>query len=209
MLTEQVRELESKIPQLGQRDREFAHSLCSQYSRKGLSAKQAEWVGILLNRATAPAPQPVTVQVGSLQPIVAMLERAKQHLKFPAILVRVNDRDLRLNIAGPKSSEPGSINVCSAGAYSERDWFGRVSTDGAFEPCRKYDPTTQAAIAAALNALASDPAGAAAAYGHLTGNCAFCGTALTDGRSTEVGYGPTCAKHYGIPWGKTVAKKAA
>lgn len=210
MLTTMIEELELLIPKLNARDREFAHSLCSQYGRKGLSAKQADWVGRLIERAKAPAaPAAATVEVGSLQQIVTMLEKAKQHLKFPAILVRANDRDLRLSIAGSAAKVPGSINVCSAGAYSEREWFGRVTASGEFEPCRKYDQATQTAIAAALTALAADPAGAAAGYGHLTGVCCFCGTALTDGRSTEVGYGPTCAKHYGLPWGKAAMKKAA
>lgn len=42
----------------------------------------------------------------------------------------------------------------------------------------------------------------AAAFGHATNNCVFCARGLTDGRSVEVGYGPTCAAHYGLPWGE-------
>ncbi len=29
---------------------------------------------------------------------------------------------------------------------------------------------------------------------------------LTDQQSTEVGYGPVCAKHYGLKWGKKHAR---
>lgn len=41
----------------------------------------------------------------------------------------------------------------------------------------------------------------AAQFGQLYGVCVFCGRALTDERSIEVGYGPDCADHHGLPWG--------
>lgn len=44
----------------------------------------------------------------------------------------------------------------------------------------------------------------AAALGHATHHCCFCGIELTDegnGRSVEVGYGPICAGKNGLPWG--------
>lgn len=53
MLTTMVEELELLIPKLNARDREFAHSLCSQYGRKGLSAKQVDSVIKLIERAKA------------------------------------------------------------------------------------------------------------------------------------------------------------
>lgn len=44
----------------------------------------------------------------------------------------------------------------------------------------------------------------AAALGHTTHHCCFCGLDLTDdgeGRSVDVGYGPVCARKNGLPWG--------
>lgn len=44
----------------------------------------------------------------------------------------------------------------------------------------------------------------AAAWGHEHGSCMFCSRSLEDdaeGRSVQVGYGPKCAKKYGLPWG--------
>jgi len=44
----------------------------------------------------------------------------------------------------------------------------------------------------------------AAALGHVTHHCCFCGIELSDegeGRSVEVGYGPVCASNRGLPWG--------
>lgn len=42
----------------------------------------------------------------------------------------------------------------------------------------------------------------AARFGHLTGTCVYCQRRLTDERSIRVGYGPTCATNYGLPWGE-------
>lgn len=41
----------------------------------------------------------------------------------------------------------------------------------------------------------------ASEYGIAHGHCMFCGLELTDGRSVDVGYGPTCASKHGLPWG--------
>ena len=205
LLKMQIEELGDQLGALDQRSRGFAQSLCDQYRKRGLSDKQVYWVGELLNRARNPeAAKPAATDVGSVVGIVQLLERAQKHLKHPAVIVRANSRDIRLNIAGAKSKAPGSINVCSAGGYGDREWYGRVTRDGQFEPSRKFDQATQTAVAAALKAMATDPAKAAAEYGHLTGVCCFCNTALTDERSTQIGYGPVCAKHYGLPWGKNV-----
>lgn len=41
----------------------------------------------------------------------------------------------------------------------------------------------------------------AAEFGRTTAHCVFCARELTDGRSVDVGYGPVCAAHNGLPWG--------
>lgn len=41
----------------------------------------------------------------------------------------------------------------------------------------------------------------AAQFGHDYAHCVFCSKALTDERSTTVGYGPDCAERVGLPWG--------
>lgn len=43
----------------------------------------------------------------------------------------------------------------------------------------------------------------AARFGALTGECINCGKRLTDERSIDAGYGPTCAANNGWPWGET------
>jgi len=203
-MTNDINVLVAALPQLPAKDVAFASSLIAQAGKKGLSDKQWYWVNKLASNATAPA-APVATTVGDVSKIVELLNTAKQHLKRPAILVRANDRDLRLNIATQMAQVPGSINVCSTEknpTTDRNDWFGRITISGEFQPSRKFDNATQTAVANALIALANDPAQAAADYGHLTGTCCFCNRALTDDRSVSVGYGPVCAKHFGLPWGE-------
>lgn len=194
--------LEKVMPLLSGRDLEFAESLVQQHKRRGLSPKQGTWVVRLIDRATLPPQTPTAVGDG-FKAVIELLDRAKTRLKHPKLLVSVLGQDLRLSIAGDSAKVPGSVTLTSADRDAEgaRQWFGRVTRDGVFEPSGALDGKTQTAIAAALKALAVDPAKAAADYGHLTGVCCFCGIGLTDERSTAVGYGPTCARKWGMPWG--------
>jgi hypothetical protein len=130
-----------------------------------------------------------------------MFDAAAAHLKHPAIVLE----GFRVSRAGAASNEPGSLTITSIDrthtdrfGNDARDWYGRVSLDGRFQPSRRAPDD----LADKLRAFAADPAGIAAAYGHLHGRCCFCNIALTDPRSTSVGYGPICADHYGLPWGE-------
>ena len=44
----------------------------------------------------------------------------------------------------------------------------------------------------------------ASAYGKAHGFCMFCSLELTDQRSVDAGYGPTCANKYDLPWGVSI-----
>jgi len=146
----------------------------------------------------APAARPAAAAaeaVGDLSRIVAMFDRARQHLRMPAIVLD----GFRVNIAGERAREPGSLTITSvdAGYGGRRTWLGRVTLAGTFEPGRG----APADLGARLRAFAADPAGVAAEFGRLHGKCCFCRRALTDERSTAVGYGPDCAENFGLAWG--------
>jgi hypothetical protein len=150
----------------------------------------------------ARAPQ-AEVAVGNLDGVLQLFAKAKQRLRYPAIVLSVPDANLsvRLSVAGPAAKVPGSINVLSVDkGYDGRDWFGRILVDGTFKPAQSLNGRADA-VAKRLREFACDPARVAAEHGKLTGQCCFCNRALTDERSTEVGYGATCATHYGLPWG--------
>jgi hypothetical protein len=204
-LVEQVNALEAKIASLPERDREFAGSLVKQFNSRGLSSKQLFWVGRLLARVYGhpdATPQGTTTNVGNVKGIVDLLETAAKHLKRPAIVLRAGDFDIRLSIAGPRAKVPGSITVLSADRNGDetRDWYGRITREGEYQPSRKFE-AQQTAIGATLAAMANDPAKTAGEYGRLVGRCCFCRLPLSDERSTEVGYGKICAAHFGLPWG--------
>jgi hypothetical protein len=58
-----------------------------------------------------------------------------------------------------------------------------------------------------LDSLSKDPAGFLAKCSKDMDRCCYCGKALEDQRSKDVGYGSTCASHWGLPWGKTYDEK--
>jgi hypothetical protein len=173
---------------------QFARDLAAK-SPFGLSSNQAAWMHKLAVDSTRPAPAPLAV---SLTGVIDLFDKAVQHLKRPAIVAE----GIRLSRCGARSAYTGAVNVTSAeGDYDGRTWYGRIERDGTLRSGR--DMTD--AVRAMLERLAADPAGFAAAHGRLTGNCCFCRKALTDERSTAVGYGPVCADHFGLPWGTVPA----
>jgi hypothetical protein len=134
--------------------------------------------------AVAPAPRPTV----SLSGLVAFLKAARERgLKFPKTrFAAPGNGELLLSLAGDDSKNPGAVYVKLNGEYA-----GKVTREGAAYGVDALLPT--------LRAIEADPAAAGAAYGALTGRCSFCGLALTDEGSVEVGYGPVCASRYGLP----------
>jgi hypothetical protein len=192
----EISALKAALPSLSARDADFAASLLAQAARKGLSDKQMVWVRKL---ATPAAP---AVQGADLSPIHALFDRAfSTGAKRPTIrFATADDVAFRLTVAGSQSCKPGAINVTSAEASDTegRTWFGRILKSGQFEGTRKAS-IDAAPVRAALECFAADPAGQAAAYGQRTGDCCFCSKTLTDARSVKVGYGPHCARKFGLP----------
>lgn len=195
-----VQELEAILPTLNST---FAASLVEQSKRRTLSDKQMFWVDKLVAEASALKPE--AANVGDLSGITALFDKAKQHLKFPAIVMSVPAANMtvRINVAGVQAKQPGSLNVASGEKPAfdgQRTWYGRVTVGGLYVPSNSAGTHT-AAITERLIAFAKDPAGIAAEHGRLTGRCCFCNLHLSDERSTAVGYGKTCAKNYGLMWG--------
>jgi hypothetical protein len=52
-----------------------------------------------------------------------------------------------------------------------------------------------------LAGLYADPVGFCERHGRQWCMCCFCWSPLSTLESRERGYGPTCAAHYGLPWG--------
>ena len=207
-LSQRIAKLAEIAPQLGG-SQSFAESLCTQYRRgRSLSWKQEQWVDKLIERAANP-PAPIvreTVEVGDMSGAIALFDKAAQHLRRPKVRLRVFDstapvhRDILLSVAGARAKVPGSINVKDDAPYGEGSWYGRIHRDGKLEKNGMVD--VPQALVDLLKRFAEQPAATAAEFGRLTGRCCFCNRPLEDERSTAVGYGGTCAKNYGLPWGR-------
>lgn len=100
-------------------------------------------VGDALYAVAARAPAAAAEAVGDLSRIIAMFDRAQQHLRHPAIVLD----GFRVNIAGQRAREPGSLTITSSErtqaprAFAgrpgmQREWLGRVTRAGMFEAGR-------------------------------------------------------------------------
>lgn len=159
---------------------------------RGTAATHATLAACEAAKVAADAKRSAPKVVVSLEGLVAFLDGAKQRgLKYPkARFLAPGGGELRLSVAGEQSRFPGCIQVVV------RDtWIGRVRPDGSVDGQLKTDTR----VLETLRAIALDPVTAAKAYGALMCRCSFCDAALTDAGSVEVGYGPVCAKHWGLP----------
>ncbi len=193
-------DLAAVLDRLPQGKRDTAFDLVQKAKKWTPSPAQARYIDGLTKEAKGENARPTT-QVGDLTAAIALFDKARQKLKYPKVVIQAGDDVIiKLSVAGDNSKNPGSINVTSRdGDWNSRLYYGRIGKDGTFYPGRNADriPT----LVEYLKAFAKEPATVAAAYGHLTGHCCFCLRKLDDARSTAVGYGPTCAKNFGLPWG--------
>lgn len=186
--------LKAKIPTLPERDREFARSLVAGYEKFGRFTERQLPHATRLVLWEPPKPKANVASV-NLSRLKAMFDLAKSRgLARPKVKIQPTNTLYTLSRAPDTGNNPGAI-------YVKRDetYLGRVMADGAFFASR--DLQDPAPVVADLQAFAANPAGVAGVHGQRFGWCCFCSKTLTDGRSIAVGYGPTCADKFGMPWG--------
>ncbi len=182
-------------------DAPFAKSLVGKLGQYGrLTQNQTVWAHDLVLRNNATPAEPVAI--GNFEPIMALFTNAKSRLKYPKVVFDFEDTPICLHVCGPRSRHPGAISVGDGKKYSDpsRKWYGWIKPDGALVPSRYCTED----VIAFLKAFAADPAGMVANYGKSEGRCCFCRKALTDARSTAAGFGPVCAKSWGL-WSQWVS----
>jgi hypothetical protein len=191
--------LDSLVKYLPAKDQDFAKSLVAQAKTKGgLSTKQWYWVDRLIAAATdTDKPAPQQVDLGTFKAVIELFDKAREHIKYPRIKLLVGQQPIALSVAGSSSKAPGTVNVTDGERFGQNVWFGRVTPQGVWQK----GPTPSDAMDEVehfLKKFGQDPAGTAKEYGKLTGRCCFCDLPLSDERSTSAGFGPTCAKNYGL-----------
>jgi len=143
--------------------------------------------------ASQPSKRRAAVEIDAAK-IQAAFALASSSLKRPKFTVHSHAGAVRFSMAGEKSKFAGSIVVASP-TFGE-GFFGSIR-EGIFSPSRECT----AEIEAIVKEFAADPSQAAASYGRMSGSCCFCHKELTTKDSLAAGYGPICAKHYGLAWG--------
>lgn len=128
-----------------------------------------------------------------ITPIAEFLRAAQQRgLKKPRLRVLAPDNTTEMQLAITiHGVAPGSISVTRGGVF-----VGciRPSTNAMTNKLAE-----DVELQRHLLEVAKDPAAAAKRYAVLMCRCSFCGLQLTDEGSVEVGYGPICAQHWGLP----------
>jgi len=127
----------------------------------------------------------------NVQLILDLFAEAKHHLKYPKVRFTAGNHPVALSLAGERSAHPGDINVTDG----DNTWYGRITTDGVWIKSRAVTPEIESIV----EHFAADPARTASVYGLRFNHCCFCARELTDPVSVEVGYGPVCADHFGLP----------
>ena len=189
--------LRKAIPTMSGSQRGFAESIIMAYNRGRSSDKQNAWIIKLAQQILTPVSE-TEKEVVSVAGIVKLLQVAGSKLKYPKIrMVTEAGEKLVVSVAGARSKYAGHVMLTDGGPFGMNLYYGRIDLDGKIHEGRDMTGT----ILSLIRTFAADPAKTAAAYGKRTGACCFCSRELETKESLAVGYGPTCAEHYGLPWG--------
>lgn len=157
--------------------------ITSLLTAKALSEKQLAWVHKLALDTVKASVKPTPTMLPN---IVALFRKAASgKLKKPRIVFdkfRLVKLDKAIMVESGNAVVCGYVDMASAELRSTKDMTDKIMDE--------------------IKVLEDNPKAYVTAYGQMTGNCCFCSHALTDGPSIVAGYGPYCAKHYGLPWGK-------
>lgn len=193
--------LKSLLGKFKDSDRRFANDLIDSHRRKGLSERQAPWVGKMIARASSNGSVTSTT-IGDVTALKALFDRAAVHLRSPSVVFQVPEIGVvRVVVTKRNTKHHGRTLVADYGKlWPEAKDYGFITDQGQFEPCEfVHIPKT---LIQGLQDFAANPIKYAKEYGRLTGRCCFCRKRLTDERSTGQGYGPDCAEHFLLPWGE-------
>lgn len=104
------------------------------------------------------------------------------------------------------SQRRNAVDISDGKEFGYNEYYGSIScVDGTHRPGRN---TIDAERKALLVGFENDPVATAVASAKISSSCSFCSLPLDDERSVAAGYGPKCARKYGLPWGNNATAKA-
>ena len=181
-----------------QRDVNFASSIASV---KNASPRQLLFVQEKINvvmRLQGAQSQSNSAPAFDEKNLFRIFDNALKALKKPKITLQFKDGSpLRLAMS-PKY--PDTIWL-SAGGYGTLN-YGSIRRGNGFILLK--DKSRELELTDIVKNFSADPEGVSASYGKLTHHCCYCLKHLTTAESLAVGYGPDCAEHYDLAWGKNV-----
>jgi len=183
---------------------DFARSIAN---TKRPTAKQLDWVQKILDSiVNAPAAEvPLKHDFKNIFDLFATA--SKNGLKWPKVaLVYEMDKSGRshpqhkkvlIKVQGPNSRSPGALALVVDGV----GYCGCIHLDHTVFFNRAAAGVKDALLALMIE-FNKDPKKMASDHGKLLSSCCYCRLPLSTAESLAVGYGDTCAKHWGLPWGK-------
>ena len=116
--------------------------------------------------------------------------------QFPKVRLAFDGAPLVLTVAGSRSRNPGAVNLTDGAGYGAGVFYGKISTDGVFEPTAAASGLgieAKRALWAILKRMRDGEAESVfAEHGKAVGCCCMCGRDLSNQESVELGIGPIC-----------------
>ena len=186
---------------------DFAASLLEQVGKRGdLSPKQLQRVYESIAREEDWAKQREQKATQTQINMTDLLDRFALALKAGIKRPKVNTGDLLFSLAPASGKNAGHVYVKGdKDDWGERPYLGKITPEGKFFAGRGVEDDVKQRIAE----VGADVVTAAKAHGAQHNNCCFCSRDLTTNESVSNGYGPICAKRYGLPWTVTEEFKQA
>ena len=177
------------------------HFTTSIANAKNASPKQLQYVKSIVNEILADADKKPEFNDTAL---FDMFTRALQKLKYPKITLRTGKTNARVQLSCSRNY-PDTIYVSEHGYNSIQ--YGKIQRGSGCITFRSQEGRALASeLIELLNEFCENPEAVALKYSKLTHSCCYCSLPLDTPESLAVGYGPVCAKHYGLAWGKNVTR---
>jgi hypothetical protein len=175
----------------------FMYDMKTRALGKGLSVGQAKGV-LNVVRAEAKPAAPVAT-TASLELNVAKVRTAR----FRVVADDSQSIAVRLSVPTMWTDAPKGTRKLSVRQADGWSTVGKISPAGDVQIFKKAGPTLEARVRQALTTLANadDDLVYILAYAMEGSTCGFCDKELDTVESLTAGYGPQCAKKFGLPWG--------